>query len=168
MLIENNRQSDTIMMHSNHYWNRRKFLKIATILALLVSLPSKLWAYFVGRLGVRTVEKNDFYFDSDSRSIVWKETSKREAYILKVQGLVENHLSISYQELLNLPQVEQTSDFHCVEGWSVQDILWKRNTYSFTHWAKRKPNHRDRTIISNAFLFPTCSIPERNVFLLWR
>ena len=125
MLIENNRQSDTIMMHSNHYWNRRKFLKIATILALLVSLPSKLWAYFVGRLGVRTVEKNDFYFDSDSRSIVWKETSKQEAYILKVQGLVENHLNISYQELLDLPQVEQTSDFHCVEGWSVQDILWR-------------------------------------------
>jgi hypothetical protein len=124
MLSDKNKQSNTLTMHGGVFWNRRKFLTTAPIISLLASLPSKLWAYFVPRLGVRTVEKNTFYFDNGSHFIVWKETSKREPYVLRVQGLVRNQLRISYQELLDLPQVNQTSDFHCVEGWSVKDILW--------------------------------------------
>jgi DMSO/TMAO reductase YedYZ molybdopterin-dependent catalytic subunit len=125
MLSHENKQSGTLMMRGGVCWDRRKFLTTAAITCLLVSLPSKLWAYFVTRLGVRTVEKNTFYFDNGSHTIVWKETSEREPYVLKVQGFVENRLSISYQDLLDLPQVDQTSDFHCVEGWSVKDILWR-------------------------------------------
>ena len=125
MLGVKNKQSDRLITHRDIYWARRKFLTTAAGIGLLASLPSKLWAYFVTRLGVRTVEKNTFYFDNGSHSIVWKKTSKREPYVLKVQGLVRKQLNISYQELLDLPQVEQTSDFHCVEGWSVKDILWR-------------------------------------------
>jgi DMSO/TMAO reductase YedYZ molybdopterin-dependent catalytic subunit len=125
MISDKNKQSDTLMMRLGPCWNRRKFLTIATITSLLASLPSKLWAYFVTRLGVRTVEKDTFYFDNGSHSIVWKETSKREPFVLKIQGLTGNQLSISYQELLDLPQVDKTTDFHCVEGWSVKDILWR-------------------------------------------
>ena len=124
MLSDKKKQSGTPGMHSSICWDRRKFLITAAVTSSLAALPSKIWAYFVARLGVRTVERDTFYFDEGSRAIVWKGTSKREPYVLKVQGLVGKQLRISYQELLDLPQVDQTSDFHCVEGWSVRDILW--------------------------------------------
>jgi len=43
---------------------------------------------------------------------------------LIVEGLVEEPKRFSYKDLRALPQVVQTSDFHCVEGWSVKDIRW--------------------------------------------
>lgn len=124
MLANTAKKSDALMMRPNGDWSRRKLLKFFAVVALLASLPSKLWAYFVGRLGVRTVEKDTFSFDGTSHSIVWKKSSERAPYVLRVEGLIKNRLTISYQELTDLPQVDQTSDFHCVEGWSVKDILW--------------------------------------------
>jgi DMSO/TMAO reductase YedYZ molybdopterin-dependent catalytic subunit len=44
---------------------------------------------------------------------------------LEVDGLVENPLSLSWPEFLALPQVEDTSDFHCVTTWSRMDNRWK-------------------------------------------
>jgi DMSO/TMAO reductase YedYZ molybdopterin-dependent catalytic subunit len=44
---------------------------------------------------------------------------------LRIEGLVENLLELTYDELLALPSAEQTSDFHCVTGWSVYDVRWK-------------------------------------------
>jgi DMSO/TMAO reductase YedYZ molybdopterin-dependent catalytic subunit len=41
-----------------------------------------------------------------------------------IGGLVKNKVQLTYQELMKLHQVTQTSDFHCVEGWSVKDIQW--------------------------------------------
>jgi DMSO/TMAO reductase YedYZ molybdopterin-dependent catalytic subunit len=43
---------------------------------------------------------------------------------LEVKGLVKNPLIITYAEMLNLPQMDQVSDFHCVTGWSVYDVPW--------------------------------------------
>ena len=31
---------------------------------------------------------------------------------------------LGYQDLLRLPRVEQTSDFHCVTGWTVGNVRW--------------------------------------------
>lgn len=69
-----------------------------------------LYASFVERLLVRTVEQ-DFGFDPDQ-------------YRLSVDGLVAQPRSFSLQDLKSFPQIAQVSDFHCVEGWSVQDIRW--------------------------------------------
>ena len=44
---------------------------------------------------------------------------------LRIEGLVERPHSLTYDELLALPQVDQTSDFHCVTGWSVEDVRWR-------------------------------------------
>ena len=44
---------------------------------------------------------------------------------LRIDGLVERPQTLTYAELLALPQVEQTSDFHCVTGWSVEDVRWR-------------------------------------------
>ncbi|MBS2021049.1 MAG: sulfite oxidase-like oxidoreductase [Deltaproteobacteria bacterium] len=44
---------------------------------------------------------------------------------LVVDGAVENPLTLSWADFLALPQVEDTSDFHCVTTWSKLDIPWK-------------------------------------------
>ncbi len=38
---------------------------------------------------------------------------------------MNNPLVISYNELLKLESEEQITDFHCVEGWSVEGVKWK-------------------------------------------
>ena len=43
---------------------------------------------------------------------------------LTVDGLVENELSLTFDELVALPSRNPVVDFHCVEGWSVYDVPW--------------------------------------------
>jgi DMSO/TMAO reductase YedYZ molybdopterin-dependent catalytic subunit len=43
---------------------------------------------------------------------------------LKIGGLVEKPLSLTYDELGALPHVQQVSTFHCVTGWTVQNVHW--------------------------------------------
>ena len=47
-----------------------------------------------------------------------------QSWELAVDGLVENPLVFSFQELLQLERIDQITDFHCVEGWSVLDVPW--------------------------------------------
>ncbi|ACY17870.1 molybdopterin-dependent oxidoreductase [Haliangium ochraceum] len=42
-----------------------------------------------------------------------------KSFRLRVHGLVAKPLELSYDELLALPQTEQSTDVHCVTGWSV-------------------------------------------------
>ncbi len=44
---------------------------------------------------------------------------------LKAGGLVENPLSIGWEEWQSLPQVEVKADMHCVTSWSKLDNVWK-------------------------------------------
>jgi DMSO/TMAO reductase YedYZ molybdopterin-dependent catalytic subunit len=43
---------------------------------------------------------------------------------LRIDGLVEQPQSLSYEELRSLPRAEQVSTFHCVTGWSVNNVHW--------------------------------------------
>jgi DMSO/TMAO reductase YedYZ molybdopterin-dependent catalytic subunit len=43
---------------------------------------------------------------------------------LAIGGRVERPMSLSYDELLALPRVNQISTFHCVTGWTVQNVHW--------------------------------------------
>lgn len=43
----------------------------------------------------------------------------------KIDGLVESPLRFSWPEFAALPQIEVTSDFHCVTRWSRLNNLWK-------------------------------------------
>lgn len=49
----------------------------------------------------------------------------RERWRLRIDGLVENPISLTHDDLLALPSAHQVSDFHCVTGWSVYDVKWK-------------------------------------------
>ncbi|GAB4464057.1 MAG: sulfite oxidase-like oxidoreductase [Elainellaceae cyanobacterium] len=42
---------------------------------------------------------------------------------LKIWGLAEP-LTLTYQDLLDLPQTDFTADFHCVTTWSKLDVQW--------------------------------------------
>jgi DMSO/TMAO reductase YedYZ molybdopterin-dependent catalytic subunit len=43
---------------------------------------------------------------------------------LKLDGLVEDPLALTWTELNALPQVSDVSDFHCVTTWSKYDCRW--------------------------------------------
>lgn len=44
---------------------------------------------------------------------------------LKLYGKVERPLVLSWKEFVALPQFKDTSDFHCVTGWSAFDTEWE-------------------------------------------
>src|SRR4029079_7671737 len=44
---------------------------------------------------------------------------------LEVGGVVENPFTLPWQQFLDLPQVDDTSDFHCVTTWSRYDNRWR-------------------------------------------
>lgn len=44
---------------------------------------------------------------------------------LKITGLVEKPLELSYEDLLSMPSMKYESDFHCVTGWSVRRVKWE-------------------------------------------
>lgn len=44
---------------------------------------------------------------------------------LELSGLVHNPVSLTWDEFMALPQVEDVSDFHCVTTWSRFDNHWR-------------------------------------------
>jgi len=48
-----------------------------------------------------------------------------EAYTLTIDGEVKNPVKLSWDKVLQLPKTVSTSDFHCVEGWSVLNCKWE-------------------------------------------
>jgi DMSO/TMAO reductase YedYZ molybdopterin-dependent catalytic subunit len=50
-----------------------------------------------------------------------------------VEGLVKNAVKLTYVEFMNLPKTVNTSDFHCVTGWSRLDNLWEGVPFKVIH-----------------------------------
>jgi sulfoxide reductase catalytic subunit YedY len=100
---------------SNPILNRRRFLILLGIIfgAIIVGLGylKQIGIIAINKFRIRSVEQNPVFDPS-----TWK---------LTIDGLVNISLVISYDELLNLESEEQVSDFHCVEGWSVENVNWK-------------------------------------------
>lgn len=46
------------------------------------------------------------------------------AYRLRIDGAVERPVTLTLDDLRRLPRATQVSDFHCVTGWSVEDVAW--------------------------------------------
>ena len=49
----------------------------------------------------------------------------RESWDLRVFGLVEDPITMSYDQLLELPATRIVADIHCVTGWSKLDTIWE-------------------------------------------
>jgi DMSO/TMAO reductase YedYZ molybdopterin-dependent catalytic subunit len=43
---------------------------------------------------------------------------------LHIEGLVDRPQTLTYHDLRSLPRAEQISNFHCVTGWSVDNVHW--------------------------------------------
>ena len=56
--------------------------------------------------------------DQPNNALAGTQYIDQNTYRLTVDGLAMTPLSLSYQDLLNLPQVSQLATLHCVEGWS--------------------------------------------------
>jgi DMSO/TMAO reductase YedYZ molybdopterin-dependent catalytic subunit len=46
-------------------------------------------------------------------------------WTLEVSGLVDNPFTLTWDQFLALPQVDDVSDFHCVTTWSRHDNHWR-------------------------------------------
>jgi DMSO/TMAO reductase YedYZ molybdopterin-dependent catalytic subunit len=44
---------------------------------------------------------------------------------LRIDGMVERPVDLTMAELQALPRARQTTDFHCVTGWSVPAVRWE-------------------------------------------
>jgi DMSO/TMAO reductase YedYZ molybdopterin-dependent catalytic subunit len=49
----------------------------------------------------------------------------RASWSLTISGLVTPGRTVNWDELLAFPSTEQTSDIHCVTGWTKLDTRWK-------------------------------------------
>lgn len=54
-----------------------------------------------------------------------KGTADPADYRLQVTGDVENPVTLTYQELMDLKQIELVCDVHCVTGWTLLDARWR-------------------------------------------
>lgn len=82
------------------------------------------------------IDGTDFAFSPGEENLEifeqWKENTVDdqnlmdilENWELQVDGLVRNPRVFSFTDLLQLERHDQTTDFHCVEGWSVHDVPW--------------------------------------------
>ncbi len=48
-----------------------------------------------------------------------------EKWTLTIDGEVNKPLELRWQDFIMLPVAESTSNFHCVEGWSVKNCRWE-------------------------------------------
>lgn len=102
---------------------RRALMLAGSLAAVAAALPRSARAALKRVFPTRTVETGDFAFDPDTGSVRCDD-GRVEPYALTVAGMVEQPVTLSWAGLLALPRVEQVSDFHCVEGWSVEDVAW--------------------------------------------
>jgi DMSO/TMAO reductase YedYZ molybdopterin-dependent catalytic subunit len=65
---------------------------------------------------------------------------------LTIDGMVERPQSLTYAQLRALPRARQVSDFHCVTGWSVDNVHWAGVRFRDLLAAARP--HRDAHVLT--------------------
>jgi DMSO/TMAO reductase YedYZ molybdopterin-dependent catalytic subunit len=81
-----------------------------------------------------------------------------EKWHLRLDGACRAPLVLRYADLLALEQVEDTSDFHCVTGWSKLDVRWAGVRLS-TALALAEPAEDARHILCHAWDGYTTNLP---------
>lgn len=77
---------------------------------------------------------------------------------LVVDGEVEEKVALSWKALMDLPQIEDTSDFHCVTTWSKLDVAW-RGVQVSTVLALARPKESATNLIIHAYDGYTTNVP---------
>ena len=104
-------------------------LFLATVLGGVSSLAwgKSVWAHVSGAVSPVTESLAPFLPSGGWRIYTVSGSMPRfdpAGWRLEVGGLVERPLSLGYEQLRALPRVEQVSSFHCVTGWTVQNVHW--------------------------------------------
>ena len=94
-----------------------------------------------------------------------------ETWTLTIDGEVNKPLVLSYEELHKLPITTQTSDFHCVEGWSVKDNQWEGVFFKeIANLVKPKPSAKYVLFYAEHEYTSAIALPvlmEEDVILAW-
>lgn len=53
-----------------------------------------------------------------------KPSVPKSIWKLSIDGACEHPITLSWEDFMALPQVSDTSDFHCVTAWSRMDVRW--------------------------------------------
>ncbi len=77
---------------------------------------------------------------------------------LVVDGAVEEPIKLSWKALMDLPQLEDTSDFHCVTSWSKLDVPW-RGVQLSTVLALARPTPEATHLIATGYDGYTVNVP---------
>ncbi len=92
-------------------------------------------------------------------------------WTLVIDGEVDTPTTLSYKELRALPTSKVTSDFHCVEGWSVPDNVWEGVLFTtLALQVEPKPSARYVTFHAEHEYASSISLPtalEGDVILAW-
>lgn len=84
-----------------------------------------------------------------------------DTWKFEVTGLVENPISLSYEEFRALPRVGRIADFHCVTGWTKFDNLWEGVSFQYIkELVKPLENARFVTVEAQRSYTTSLSIPE--------
>jgi DMSO/TMAO reductase YedYZ molybdopterin-dependent catalytic subunit len=74
----------------------------------------------------------------------------KQDWRLEIDGAVVNRLSLSFDDLMALPQVEDVSDIHCVTQWSRYDNRWQ-GVRTSQLLALAQPTPQARHVILHAY-----------------
>ncbi|MRH42105.1 molybdopterin-dependent oxidoreductase [Aquibacillus halophilus] len=134
----------TMIDSKNPLLRRRSFLKlVAGAFIAVVTIPifgNWIKKYFFGSDQSKLVNGNDMVpiptpqttLTSSGRegefryyTVTEMPSFSNENWSFKVDGLVSQELQFTWTEFINLKRTAQESNFHCVTGWSVYNIIWE-------------------------------------------
>ena len=91
-----------------------------------------------------------------------KPDFNKETWRLAVYGLVEKEQQFTYDNILTMPAISITADFHCVTSWSKLDVQWKG--VAFGDFVKMvKPNNSWKFLIQKSMDGYTTNVPREDV-----
>jgi DMSO/TMAO reductase YedYZ molybdopterin-dependent catalytic subunit len=89
----------------------------------------------------------------------------------RIDGMVEERLRLTWQEFRALPQVEVTSDFHCVTRWSRLDNRWKGVLFTeVLRRVKVKPGAEYVLVLAEGYTanVPLMDLERPDVLYAWK
>ena len=107
--------------------NFRKIFVFIILILLIGFFSPRLGNTAIEEVVIREYEGEDLSSINDFRenSILGPQYIDIQSYSLIIEGLVENRLSLSYEEVLDsFESVKKIVTLNCIEGWSVK-ILWE-------------------------------------------
>lgn len=102
---------------------RRLFLGTVAAGAVVAAGGGKLLGS-LGELGPLKafIPQDGFYFYTVANS---EPAFDGKRWDLRIEGLVDNPITLTFQDLLALPQADQVHDYMCVTGWKVDRVRWQ-------------------------------------------